>query len=82
MRSGRAEVKVRCHLCGATLRQDHEFVMLLRPGLDDHIVICADEARCDERMMFDPVQGENLDGLEARAERARNAHAVRDEARP
>jgi len=50
-------VKVRCHLCGATLRQPEQFRRLARPDEQDAVYVCADERRCDQRAAFDPVTG-------------------------
>jgi hypothetical protein len=45
---------VHCHICGATLRSPTLFYALERPGRDDAVYVCRDEARCARRAAFDP----------------------------
>ena len=50
-------MKVRCHLCGATLRGVEQYRPLSgRAGRDDTYV-CRDEYRCRLRAERDPVTG-------------------------
>ena len=52
-----SDLKVHCHLCGATLRNPTQVQRLARPDEQDVLYVCSDERRCERRAAFDPVTG-------------------------